>query len=312
MKRLLIVALGLSVIFSMLVLASGGSDSGQLTFGVTIETFDDVFMQGVLDAVREKGDELGVNIVTTDGKSDPAEQLKQIDNFVTTGVNAIIVHVINVDIASTINEKAISAGIPLVYMNRSPGEGNLPAGEMIAVVASPEEEAGAGQAAYVAGLMSSGNGVILLGGLGSSPQIGRTKGVEDYIAANASGIKITRKQTASWKRPDAVAVVENWLNAGDKIDVIFANNDEMAIGASIAVKEKGLKDQIIIVGVDASPDGIAALEAGDIDMTMFQNGAAQGAGSVEVAELMATGKSFEQNVVIPFEPVTAENASDYK
>lgn len=312
MKKLLVsVLILLTMCFS--VFAGGGGESGQLTFGVTIQSFDDTFMRIVLDEVESTAEAMGVKIIATDGKDDPAEQIKQVENFITSKVDAIIIHVINNDIAPTITQKAVEADIPLVYMNRAPEAVAIPAGKKVAVVASPEIEAGKGQAKFVAeALGGNGQAVILLGGLGSAPQIGRTQGVKEYLAEYAPGITVIREQTANWKRPDAIQVVENWLASGDTINAVFANNDEMAIGAALALKERGMKKDVIVVGVDASPDGIAALEADDIDMTMFQNGKAQGSGSVEVAAKMAKGESFEQNVSIPFEPVTKDNAAQYK
>ncbi len=314
MKKLVLV-LFLSVIVSFTIFANGeGESGGSVTIGVTIETFDDVFMTAVKDEIEATAQTMGVKIIATDAKSDPAEQVKQIDNFITAQVDGIIIHVINNDIAPTITNKAIEAGIPLVYLNRRPNaDGAVPEGQMVAVVASPEIEAGRGQAKYVVEkLGTSGNAVILLGGLGSAPQVGRTQGVEEYLSQNAPGFNIIREQTANWKRPEAIQVMENWLASGDKIDAVFANNDEMAIGAALALKERGLKDSVIVVGVDASPDGIAALEAGDMDMTMFQNGRAQGKGSLEVALKMINGDSFNQSISIPFEPVTKDNAIQYK
>ncbi len=305
----------LFVLFFITFVAFGAFASGQggkVTFGVTIQSFDDVFMQTVLDAVKQEAKNQGVKVVVADAKSDTVEQLKIVDNFITSGVDAIIVHPINQDIARTITKKAVEAGTPLVYLNRRPNDEDIPAGKKVAAVASPEEKAGAMQAEFIAKkLGGKGRIAILLGGIGSGPQIGRTKGVKDYLK-KYKDIKIVKEQTANWQRPEALSVVENWLASGSNLDAILANNDEMAIGAAKALLEKGVKSKVLLTGVDASADGIAALEAGDIDLTVFQNGKAQGAGSIQVALKMVNGESFKQDVQIPFEKVTKENASKYK
>lgn len=327
MKKISITKLVLVVILVMMMAmsisckkkdgkATGEPSKGQMTIGISIETFDDVFMQGIKDAVEKKAAEMGVKVIIVDAKANPAEQVKQVENFITSKVDAIIVHVINNDIAPTISEKAIAADIPLVFMNRPAPKEAVPAGKKVAVVASPEIEAGKGQAKFVVDTLAakgvtSGNVVILLGGLGSAPQIGRTQGVKDYLAANAPGFKVIREQTANWKRPEGVSVIENWLASGDEFLAVFANNNEMALGASIALTEAGMRDKVLIVGVDANPDALVAIKNGDMDMSMFQNGRAQGNGSIEAAIKMAKGESFEQNVVIPFEPVTIDNVDNY-
>lgn len=317
MKKL--VSFFAAVLFASAFVWAGGSgeSTGDITIGITLETFDDVFMQGVKDEVEKTASNLGVKVIIVDAKANPAEQIKQVENFITSKVDAVIVHVINNDIANTITEKAVMADVPLVYMNRPAPPSALPEGKKVAVVASPEVKAGMGQAEFVVKTLaekgvSSGNAVILLGGLGSSPQIGRTKGVKDYLAANAPEFKIIREQTANWKRPDAVTVIENWLASGDEFVAVFANNDEMALGASLALTEAGIRGQVLIVGVDANPDALVAIEEGRMDMSMFQNGRAQGSGSVEVAVKMAKGDEFDQITDIPFEPVTKDNLSMYK
>ena len=276
MNKLILILLIIGMI-SFTTFANGANESGgTVTVGVTIESFDDAFMTIVIEEIEATAKKLGIKVIITDAKGDPAEQVKQIDNFITAGVDSIVVHVINNDISTTITKKAVDANIPLVYLNRKPeADGAIPVGKKVAVVASPEIEAGRYQAKYIVGkLGKSGNAVILLGSLGSSPQVGRTTGVKEYLSEYAPDFNIIRKQTANWKRPEAIQVMENWFASGDKIDVVFANNDEMAIGAALVLKERGLKDSVIVVGVDASPDGIAKLESNDMDMTMFQNGKA--------------------------------------
>ena len=105
----------------------------------------------------------------------------------------------------------------------------------------------------------------------------------------------------------------NWLSAGVKFDAVVSNNDEMAIGAIQAMKAAGMDMKDVIVGgVDATQDALAAMEAGDLDVTVFQNAAGQGKGSVDAALKMARGEKVEQKVYIPFELVTPANLKDYQ
>lgn len=292
------------------VYAEGQGEDGQVRLGVTIEDFNDVFMRFLLDELTDEAEQAGAEVIAADGKRDPNEQLKQIENFITQGVDAIIIHVIDQTTAPRISELAREADIPLVYVNRRPGDNAL-MGDDVVAVASPEEVAGRLQGEYVVEHMgTSGNVAILLGSLGSAPQIGRTAGAKE-VFDQYPGIQVIREQTANFQRAEAVAVVENWLAAGDQIDAIVANNDEMALGAILVLEETGLLDEVIVTGVDATPEAKEAVKEGRLEMTVFQNAAAQGRGAVRTALDLIAGEDVENFVQIPFEPVTQENVDEY-
>jgi inositol transport system substrate-binding protein len=318
MKKSLVFVL--SVLFAVSgVFAGGEKESGTLgaapaggtiRLGVTIEDFNDVFMRYLLDELVDEAAQAGVQVAAADGKRDPNEQLKQIENFITQGVDAILIHVIDQTLAPRITALANQADIPLVYVNRKPDDAALE-GDKVVAVASPEEIAGQLQARFVAEkLGGKGNVAILLGSLGSAPQIGRTAGAKSVFAEYPE-IRVIREQTANFQRPDAVAVVENWLASGDRIDAIVCNNDEMAIGAMLVLEEKGLKDKVIVTGVDATTDALKFISEQRLDMTVFQNASAQGRGGVQAALKLIRGEPVENFVEIPFEEVTFENHTSY-
>jgi inositol transport system substrate-binding protein len=104
----------------------------------------------------------------------------------------------------------------------------------------------------------------------------------------------------------------NWLSTGAAFDGVLANNDEMAIGAIQAMKAAGIDmGSVIVSGVDATQDALAAMQAGDLDITVFQNAAAQGSGALNAAVALAKGDAVDQKVYIPFELVTPANMADY-
>ncbi|MFQ3621663.1 MAG: substrate-binding domain-containing protein [Spirochaetales bacterium] len=304
----------LLIVAASLVFAGGSKEPAgakKIRLGVTIEDFNDVFMRYLLDQLRDEATKAGAEVIAMDGKRDPNEQIKQVENFITQKVDAILIHVIDQTIAPRITKLCNDAKIPLVYVNRKPEDSALQGAKVVAV-ASPEEVAGQLQAEFVAKrLNGQGNVAILLGSLGSAPQIGRTKGTKDTLA-KYPGIRIIREQTANFQRPEAVAVVENWLASGDKIDAIIANNDEMAIGAVLVLEEKKMKGKTVVTGVDATSDALKFIEEGRLDMTVFQNGGAQGRGGVQAALKLIRGEQVPKFVEIPFEPVTKENYTKYK
>jgi inositol transport system substrate-binding protein len=282
----------------------------KLKMGVTIEDFNDVFMRYALDQLTDEAKKNGIEVVSADGKRDPNEQIKQIENFITQGVDAIMIHVIDQSIAPRISKLCLDAKIPLVYFNRKPDDSALTAGKIVAV-ASPEVVAGNLEGEFVAKkLGGKGNVAILMGSMGSAPQIGRTQGTKDVIA-KYSGMKVVREQTANFARPDAVTVVENWLASGVQIDAIVANNDEMAIGAVLVLEEKKMKDKVLVTGVDATSDALKFIADKRLDMTVFQNGGAQGRGAVQTAVKLVNKESVPTFTAIPFEPVTYDNYKKY-
>jgi inositol transport system substrate-binding protein len=104
----------------------------------------------------------------------------------------------------------------------------------------------------------------------------------------------------------------NWISAGVKFDAVVSNNDEMAIGAIQALKAAKVDMKTMIVGgVDATQDALAAMQAGDLDVTVFQDAAGQGQGAVEAAVKLAKGESVQQKTWVPFQLVTPANISNF-
>ena len=286
------------------------SSAKQLKMGVTIEDFNDVFMRYALDQLTDEAKKNNIEVIAADGKRDPQEQIKQIENFITQGVDAIMIHVIDQSIAPRITKLCLDAKIPLVYFNRKPEDSALSAGKAVAV-ASPEVVAGNLEAEFVAKkLNGKGNVAILMGSMGTAPQIGRTQGTKDVIA-KYPGMKVVREQTANFARPDAVTVVEDWLASGVPIDAIIANNDEMAIGAVLVLEEKKMKGKVVVTGVDATSDALKFIADKRLDMTVFQNGGAQGRGAVQTALKLVNKQNVPIFTAIPFEPVTYDNYKKY-
>ena len=286
--------------------AASGSDD-QITIGVTMK-FDDLWLTTLRDAMSEyAATQPGVELVMVDSKEDVATQLGQVENFVAQQVDAIIVIAANTDAADPMTKAAQDAGIPLVYVNRLPS--NLPEG--ISYVGSESIQAGIMQAEWIAEqLGGKGNVVIMNGDLAQEAAQKRTEG-EKQVFAKYPDIKIIREDTGNWSRDQGLALMENWLASGDQIDAVAANNDEMAIGALQAIEAAGQLGNIIVGGVDASPDALQEMDKGRLDVTVFQNAKGQGEGGIKVAIALAKGESVEQFTWIPFELVTPENYKNY-
>ena len=285
--------------------------------GATISRFDDNWLTVMRNGMTEHADSLdGVSMQMEDATDDIAKQIDQVKNFVASGVDAIIVNIVDTSAGEAVS--AAAGDTPLVYVNREPDNvDSLPATQ--AFVASNEIESGTLSAFQVcnnlraAGKAGGARGYLMNGQLSNQAAVQRSKDVHDIIGIDMCNfMTLIDEQTANWSRDEAQSLMTNWLSAGEAFDFVLANNDEMAIGAIQAMKAAGLDMAVIQVGgVDASQDALVAMQAGDLDVTVFQDAFGQGAGSVDTAIALANGESVDQKVYIPFKLVTPDNMADF-
>jgi inositol transport system substrate-binding protein len=281
------------------------------TLGVSMARFDDNFLTAVRASMQERARELNIAIQFEDAQNDIGRQLSQIQNFVAQKVDAIIVNPVDTDATSRLTRLVARAGIPLVYVNRKPAEAQLPA--RVSFVGSDETQSGTLQMTEVCRLLhGSGAIVILMGELTNQSARQRTQDIYDVIARpQCRGIRVLDKQAANWNRTEAADLMTNWLSAGLRPQAVVANDDEMAIGAVQSLKQARLLSGTIVAGIDATPDGLAALKSGQLAATVFQNAPAQGAGAVDTALKLARGEKVPSFVWVPFELVTRANLAAY-
>jgi len=310
MMKLNSVILALSALPLSLVLPAHAEN-----IGVSMARFDSTFLTLLRNGMEARAAELGdVTLQVEDAVNDPSTQLNQVSNFIASGVDAIIIAAVDAESTPGMSALADAAGIPIVYANHPPADIDaLP--EKGAFVGSNEVDSGTLQTREVCRLLGgSGNVLILMGPLNNHSALQRTKDVHDVIATDdCKGMSVLEEQTANWDRLEAANLMTNWLSSSMEFDAVIANNDEMAIGAIQALKSVGRDmDGVVVAGVDATPDGLAAMAAGDLDVTVFQNAQAQGAASVDAAIALARGEATEQKIWVPFELVTPENMAEYQ
>lgn len=289
------------------------------TIGASIARFDDNFLTVMRNGMIDHAASLdGVELQVEDAVDDVAKQLDQINNFIASGVDAIIVNAVDTSATEAMSNAAASAGVPLVYVNREPvNVGTLPDNQ--AFVASNEIESGTLEAFQICrnlraeGKAGGARAYLLMGQLSNQAAVQRTKDVEDVIGMDMCNfITIIDKQTAEWSRDKAQNLMTNWLSSGEEFDAVFANNDEMAIGAIQAMKAAGIDmADVQVGGVDATQDALLAMHAGDLDVTVFQDAFGQGSGSVDAALALARGEDVDQKVYIPFKLVTPDNVDEF-
>ena len=281
--------------------------------GVTMVDYNDTFRTLLRNGVADAAKKAGATVQFEDGRSDVGAQLSQVQNMIAQKFDAIIVQAVDTDVTPKITKLASDARIPLVYVNLKPSDfDKLPAG--VTVAASDEMVGGTLQTQEVCKrLKGQGQVLVLMGDLVHEAARTRTKAVETVAASkDCAGLKVADKREGKWSRTNAQDITTNWMTAGMKFDAIVANNDEMALGAINALKAtRRWTPAMVVAGIDATPDAMASMKAGELKVTAFQNAAAQGQGAVEAALNLVRKQPVDKFVNVPFEPVTPENMARY-
>ena len=200
----------------------------------------------------------------------------------------------------------MAAGIPIVNVNSETK--TVPT----AFIGSRDEQSARLAMEYIAKRLGGKGEVVMMHGyMGQAAQIKRDAGAREVLAKYPS-IHLLAEQTAEWDRAKAMSLMENWMQAyGDRINAVFAQNDEMAMGALLAIENAKKKDKIIVVGVDAIADALEAVKASRLDATVFQDAEGQGSQAVETAMKIIRKQPFAKETYIPFRLVTKDNVGQY-
>ena len=304
----------LVVILSLAFAAVAGAQDYKI--GYACNNYNDTFQTYIMSYADAYAKENGVNLVLADGRDDEMKQMSDIENFIADGVDALIVIPVNPQGVDPIIDKAAEAGIPLVFVNRNPFSADdgsdIPDG--VYYVGSNEIDAGMYEAQFLVDKLGEDakcGYAILMGQLSNTATPLRTEG-NKKVLGEFEGYKFLAEQTGNWQRDQAVTIIENWITAyGDELCAVMANNDEMALGAVEALETAGMKDKVLVAGVDLIDDAIVAINEGRLDFSAKQDGQGQGEGAVKTAVSVLKGEEVEKWTVIPFIPVSAENVADF-
>lgn len=306
-KRLLILAAILAVVAAACAeeeVAEPGAEEG-VTIGLSLSTLQNPFFVTLRDGAQEAADAAGVELAVADAQDDAQTQASDIDDFITRQVDVIIVNPVDSAAVVTSVEAANDAGIPVVTVDRA-SEG----GDIAAHIASDNVQGGQMACEFlIEEIGGSGNVAQLEGIAGTSAAQDRGEGCQQ--ALDAAGIELVAAQTANFDREEGLSVAQNIFQANPDLDGLFAQNDEMALGAVEAAREAGILEDLVIVGFDAVDDALAAIEAGDMEGTIAQQPAEMGRLSVEGAAAIAGGEEVEEDQPVEVVLVTQENVGEF-
>lgn len=276
------------------------------SIGLMVQDMSNPFFSAMEKGAKDAAEELGASLNTQDAQLDLAAQNTQIDAFIQQGVDLIVISAVDEDGIGPAVERAKRAGIIVIAVD-TPAEG------ADAVVMTDAVEAGEKSCEYLFEQMGGEGNVLLVDGTPIQTIIDRIEGcnnvLEDY-----PGIEVVGHQSSKNDRASGLAVTTDMLTATPDVQGIFGMNDPSALGAVLAVEQAGLEDEIIVTGVDGSPEGVAELEREGSPFvgTATQNPAEMVREAVRIAQDIVAGNPPEDTtVLIPSELVTRETVSEY-
>ncbi len=304
-------ALGAGVLLLSATACGAGDDAasddgdGPLRVGVTVYDMSSFITQGQ-EGMEAYAKAHNIELLWNSAGGDVAAQASQVEQLTNQGVDAIIIVPVQADSLGPQLDAAKEANIPVIAVNTT-----LTNSEAITSSVLPDDVAAGEQEMKMMAdkLGGKGNIVVLQGPLGSSPELDRTKGIENVLA-DYPDIKILAKDTANWKRDEAVNKMKNWISSfGDDLAGIVAENDDMGLGAGQALKEAG-KD-LPVVGIDGIEDGLSAVKSGDFIGSSLQHGRVELAAGLAVAEKVANGEDVETSYTYIMPPILPDTVDQY-
>lgn len=282
----------------------GGGEGGGARIGLSVSTLNNPFFVTLQDGAQSAADEAGAELIVSDAQNDTAQQQDDIQNFVTQQVNAILVNPVDSDAVVPAIEAANQANIPVIALDRGAS-----GGELATTIASDNVQGGNLAGEELIRLVGSGSVAQLEGTPGADPARDRGEGFQDAIGAQ-SAVEVIASQSANFDRAEGLNVAENILQANPDIAGIFAQNDEMALGAVQALGDNA-GDDVKVVGFDAIEDALSAIQDGTMNATVAQQPAEIGSLGVENAISVVNGEAVEENIPVEVQLVTPENVSEF-
>ena len=294
--------------------------------GVCIYKFDDAFMTTYRNKLQEILEGKGYEVTIVDGNNDQAKQNEQINTFITQGVDALIINPVMTSAADQIISTVKDADVPTVLINREPTADQMSAYDKLVYVGCDAAQSGTFQGELILDTENGGD----INGDGKVSYImiqGDPENIDAQLrteysvkALEDAGVEVEQLdlQRGDWDRNKGQEIAQNDLaKYGDQIEVVFCNNDDMAIGALQAIQAAGrtVNKDIYLVGVDALDAALNEVANGNMTGTVLNDANGQATKAVECMEELLGGKTYaagEQSVYVDYVKVTPDNVKDFQ
>ncbi len=298
---------------SLLVLAAGcggggggqggGTDSGP-KLALSVSTLSNPFFVTLRDGAQQAADDAGATLQVSDAQNDASKQQNDIQNFVTQQFDAILVNPVDSEAVGPAIQAANQADIPVLALDRGAS-----GGEIATLISSDNVQGGKMAGEEMIELVGSGNVAQLEGIPGTSAARDRGEGFQQAIDGQ-SDVELVASQPAGFDRNQGLNVTQNLLQANPNVKGIFAQNDEMALGAVQALGDRA-GSEVKIVGFDAVDDALQAIQDGNMNATVAQQPDRIGQLGVDNAIKVINGESIEENIPVEVKLVTQDNVSQF-
>lgn len=281
----------------------GGGEEGP-RLALSVSTLSNPFFVTLRDGAQQAADEAGATLQVSDAQNDASKQQNDIQNFVTQQFDAILVNPVDSEAVGPAIQAANQADIPVLALDRG-AEG----GEIATLIASDNVQGGQMAGEKLIELVGSGNVIQLEGIPGTSAARDRGEGFQKAIDAQDQ-VQLVASQPAGFDRNQGLNVTQNLIQANQDVKGIFAQNDEMALGAVQALGDRA-GGEVIIVGFDAVDDALQAIQDGQMNATVAQQPAKIGQLGVENAVKVVDGESIEEEIPVEVRLITQDNVSEF-
>lgn len=283
--------------------AAGGGDQ---TLTLAVSTLNNPFFITLRDGAQAAADEAGVTLEVVDAQNDAATQQNQLANASTQGVDAVLINPVDSEAAAAAVTPVLDADIPVIAVDRSVE------GKEVNSTVSSDNVAGGRQAAEALAEAMGGEGqvIVLQGVAGTSASRDRGQGFEEGIAEYPD-IEVVAMQPANFDRAQGLDVATNLLESNAEVTGIFAENDEMALGALQALGDRAGQD-VFVVGFDGTDDGLQAVADGTMVATIAQQPAELGRIAVELALQAINGEDVPSSQPVDVVTVNTDNVADFQ
>lgn len=297
MKKFLSIILTIIMSAMTLVGCQQKSDSSVKKIGFIVSTLNNPFFVDLKSGIEERAKELGYEVVVLDSQNDPAKEVSNMEDLTVKEVDIVLLNPVDSDSAEASVMIANNYELPVVTVDRAAN-----GGDVVTHIASDNAVGGSMAAQYLIDqLGGKGNIVELEGTAGSSAARDRGQGFDDKIAE--SDMNIIAKQIADFDRTQGLTVMENILQSKKNIDAVFAQNDEMALGAQKALEDMGMKD-VLIVGFDATDDAVEAVKNGTMAATVAQQPLLIGEAAVNAIDKILKGEKVDNFIPVELKLIT--------
>ena len=261
------------------------------SIALVISTLDNPFFVTLKEGAEKQAKALDYDLVVLDSQNDPAKELANVEDISVRGVKILLINPTDSDAVGNAIAVANQKKLPVITLDRAANKG-----QVVSHIASDNTAGGEMAGNYIAEKLGKGAKIIQLEGIAGT-SAARERGAGFAKAAQAHDFKILASQPADFDRSKGLNVMENLLTAQPEVQGVFAQNDEMALGALRAIQAAGKKD-LVLVGFDGTDDGVKAVKGGKMAATIAQQPEKIGEIGVQTADKVLKGEKVEASIPV--------------